>query len=610
MEERSGRPDKKVKVTSAPNERIKVNVHKGQPTPHAKKEPTFADYVPPAMDDPGIDKAIDDIIVSESNEVLAAEDSMLSASTPRPKKKKQSRLKKIIKSKWLYIGLGAVIIGLFAWPSSRYLILGPFVSHQYKITVVDSVTNTPVSGALLSVGKTTVSTDAYGRAKLKLSVGKHKYTISKHFYATTSGSVFVGLVKAGSDQVHLQATGRQVTITVKNKLSGRLLADVKITVLNTTAITNSSGTASLVLPTKQASYEATISANGFNSFTTPVKVTTSSTANVISLVPAGSVYFLSNATGTIDVIKANLDGSNPTAELSGTGHETTSTKLIASPDNKYLILEAERSGSQPELYVINTANGNLTEFDSSPDVFNIVGWSSDMFIYDEIATSNDTSTTGREQLKSYNALTNQLNVLDQNQVVGSSPSYGYQSFSNFELMPDLVVYTTQWTSVGGYDISTQNDTLRSVEPNGLNKKDYANFQAANTGSMSVVRYQPESLYIAVNNSSTNQTAYYSFMNAGLNTATISPATFSASYPTYFISPSGVNSLWTVAQGTNTQIMTGNQSGLNAKNLLVPSGFSAYGWYDNVYILLTKAGKLYIIPATGSSQPLLIGSYLS
>ena len=93
--------------------------------------------------------------------------------------------------------------------------------------------------------------------------------------------------------------------------------------------------------------------------------------------PTGYIYFLSKVAGTINVMQADLDGSNATVELAGTGNETSSTTLTASPDNNYLVLEAQRSANQPELYVINTNNGSVTEFDSSLSKFNLIGWSGD-----------------------------------------------------------------------------------------------------------------------------------------------------------------------------------------------------------------------------------------
>jgi hypothetical protein len=556
--------------------------------------------------------------MSESNEVLAAEDSMYPSLEP---KKKQPKLwLKIIKSKWPYISIGVIIIGLFVLPYTRYSILGLFIKKDYQITVIDSVTETPVSGALVSAGFNTVTTNAEGQATLKIAVGKEKYTIFKHYYAEGSGSVFVGLSKSKSTTIHLAATGRQVPLTVINKLSGKPLSGVKISILNTNAITNSLGQARITLPTKQHDYEATLSTNSFNTLVAPVEVTTAAKTNVIKMVPSGSVYYLSSATGTINVIKANLDGSDPTTELAGTGNETASTTVLSpSPDWKYLVLEAKRTGSQPELYVINTANGDLTEFDSSANSFNLIGWNNDQFVYDEIDGSEATSTVGREEIKSYNATNNQLNVLDEDQVdastgssvdIMSTPPYAYQSFSNFELLPDQLVYITSWNAEGGYTFANENDTIRSVEANGLDKKDYVTFSATTTGAMSMVRYQPQSLYVSVNNSQTNQTSYYTFASGAVNSASIGASTFASAYPNYFISPSGEESLWTGVGSSVNTIYTANQNGQSSKRVLVPSGFSAYGWYDNVYILLTKNGQLYIAPAGGINSPILIGAYLT
>ncbi|MHB1864824.1 MAG: TolB-like translocation protein [Candidatus Saccharimonadales bacterium] len=595
MEDKSGQPEKHPKGRSIP-----VNI-RSDSDPNKK---TLADYVPPSLDDPQIDKVIDDIIMSEGNEVLAAEDTMRVTDKVKQKKSK-NKLIKILKNKWLYIGLGVVIVALFCVPYSRYLILGTFIKNDYTITVIDSVTNSPVSDTSIKVGSQSYLTNASGQAVLKLNLGKHQINLDKQYYAKYSGSIFVGLSKNEHSTIKFIATGRQVLLTVLNKISGTPLSGVKISVLNTSATTNSEGQAQIVLPTKQSSYEASITANSFNSLTTPIQVTTNKTINVIRLIPSGNIYYLSNSTGTINVIKANLDGSNPTIELAGTGKETNSTILMPSPDWKYLVLEANRSGSQ-ELYMINTSDGSVDEFDSAADNFTLIGWSGDSFIYDEIAPSLATSNVGREQIRSFTATNNQLNIIDENQVVGSGSSYGYQSFANFQLLPNLLLYTTSWNSVNSYDISSQNDTVRSVEPNGLNKKDYMTFGAANTGTMSIVRFQPQALYVSVLNSSNNQTSYYTFSNGALNGASLNQSTFSQAYPTFYLSPSGTESLW----DAGSDIYIGNQTGQNQKRLIVPNGFSVYGWYDNIYVLLQKSNQLYIVPSSGSNNPILIGSYFS
>ena len=571
------------------------------------KNKTLAEFSVPEPEDPVLDKIVDDIARSESSEVIAAEDKMKTKQTESDEPKK-SRFKRIIKSKWLYISLGVILIAIFAIPKSRYMILGLFIKNNAEISVIDNITRSPVSGALVTIGNEKATTNANGQVNLKLSLGSHNYTVSKRYYDNSSGSIFLGLTKSIGTLVVLKATGRVVTVNVSNKISGAAISGVNISVKNTLSITNSKGLAHIVLPTKSASYEATFTANGYNSISTPIFVTTRTNANDIKLVPSGHIYYLSNAAGSVNVIKANLDGSNPTIELAGDSDTTAATsKLIASPDWQYLVLEAQRNTASPELYLINTSNNNITEFDSSPDNFNLIGWSGDQFIYDDINPSTSTQTVGREEIKAYNAINSELNVLDENQISGSSTSYAYQSFGNFNLMPGLLTYSTTWTSVGSYSLASSNDSIRSVEPSGQNKRDYQTFQASTVNKIASVKYLPESIYFAITNSS-NQTSYYDFSNNALKPANINSSTFNTSYPSYYLSPSNEQSL--LINPKNNFIYTANQYGQNEKQISLPTGYTTFGWYDNIYILLAKNSQLYIAPASGTKSPQLIGDYIN
>jgi hypothetical protein len=615
MEVENNGPAKHVKLTSdSVGFNIKVNRKTAAPVSRKDKEEPAKETEPepdltgPVLDDPVIDKAVDDIAVSDSSELLAVEDTYR-ASSLVPKKTKLDKLKKLLKNKWFYISICAVVVILFSVPLTRYFILGQFMSSSYKFTVIDNVTDKPVSGAVVTIGENKAGTNAYGQAVVKAGLGKRKFEITKQYYAQSSGQIFVGFKKSTGDIVYLSATGRQVEIKILNKLTNQPISGVKISVLNTNATTNSSGKAQIVLPTKKSFYEAKISVSGFNSISLPINVNTGENANLIKLVPTGYIYFLSNATGTINVVRANLDGSNPTTILAGTGNETASTTLMASPDNNYLVLEARRNGSQPELYIIDANNESLTEFDSSTSNFNLIGWSGDMFIYDATNTSEPTTTVGLEQLKSYNAQSGQLNVLDEDQVEGSSSSYANQSFANYELLPNQVVYTTSWTSTNSYDLTSSTDSLRSVDPNGLGKKDYQTFPAATTTTMSIARYQPNSLYLSVSDSSTNQISYYTFTDSNLTSSTITSATFTSTNPTYYLSPSESEYLWTANENGSNETYTANSSDQNQKRISLPATYTAYGWYNSQYILLTKDGSMYIAPVTGTNSPQFVANLL-
>lgn len=571
------------------------------------KSKTLEEFSAIEPDDPALDKIVDDIVRSESSEVIAAEDSMKS-DQPQDDKPKTTKFKQLIKNKWLYISLGAVVIAIFAVPISRYKILGLFVKNTAEISVIDNITRSPVSGALVTIGNEKATTNANGQVNIKLPLGNQRYTVAKRYYDKSSGNLFVGLSKPIGTLVVLKAVGRVVTINVSNKISGAPISGVNIAVQSTVSITNTKGLVNIVLPTKSISYQATLSATGYNPISTSILVTTRTNANNIKLVPSGHIFYLSNATGSVNVIKANLDGSNPTIELAGDSDTTASTSvLMASPDWQYLVLEAKRNTTTAELYLINTTNGNVTEFDSSPDNFNLIGWSGDQFIYDAIDPSKNTQTAGREEIKSYNATNAELNVLDINQVNGNSSSYAYQSFANFNLLPGLLVYSTSWTSVGSYDLSSLNDSVRAVETGGQNKRDYQTFQASTIIKIASTRYLPESIYFSITNSS-NQTSYYGFSNNAINPANINALTFSASYPSYYLSPSNEQSIWTDPKSKLNYIA--NQSGQNTKQVNLPPGYSIFGWYDNVYILLANNNQLYITPSSGSKSPQLIGSYIN
>jgi hypothetical protein len=578
-----------------------------------KSELAADDPVNIALDDKTTEQAIEDIVLTESNQVLADQDAAIEAQAkPAKPEKKRFSIKKLLKNKWFYFSLGLILIVIFALPYTRYRILGLFLDNQFELRLVDSTTGTPVSGADVTINGQTKDTNGSGEAAFKLKLGSHNYKITKQYYRNAVGQVFVGLEVGKPTTLTVSATGRRVPIKVIDKLSSKPIANASIKILNTNARTDSTGMAYVVLPTSSSVYLATVSASAYNAVTTRVSVATKTSANTISLVPSGNIYFLSTTGSSINVIKASLDGSDPQVlEANVASAKSASTALYASPDQKYLVLEATRGGSQPELYVINAASGQLTEFDSSSDAFSPIGWSGDQFIYDETNSSADPSTVGREQIKSYNATNQQLNVLDQNQVNGTIPNYAYQSFFNFELLSNVLVYNTKWTASGSVDLSSSSDTIRGIEPNGLGKKDYQSFPATTTGTINVTRYQPNALYFSVPNASTNHTTYYNYTNGAANTdSSLTAANFNQSYPKYFISPSALQSLWTQSTNGQPQTFVGDQNGQNQKLVSLPAGYSAIGWYDNVYIMLSKNNQLYLAASTGTTHPELIGNFVA
>ena len=244
MEAKKGGHEKKIKLSSdSVGYNIKVNKKTAEPDRSEDKQGSQdetepkVDLTDPVLDDPAVDKAVDDIAVSESSELLVVEDTYRALAIGH-KNTKLDKLKKLLKNKWLYISVGLVIILLLAVPLTRYFILGQFMSNSYKFTVIDSVTDKPVSGAVVTIGASKAATNAYGQANIKANLGKRQFEISKQYYAKDEGDIFVGFSKSTGDIVYLSATGRQVEVTILNKLTNQPIKGARISVLNTNATTN------------------------------------------------------------------------------------------------------------------------------------------------------------------------------------------------------------------------------------------------------------------------------------------------------------------------------------------------------------------------------------
>ncbi|GEM_PF-183453 len=586
----------------------------------AETAPAASDPVDAPYSDPATDQAVDDIAANEGDAILAAEDAATRPSRePAKSDGWKAKLARLLKNKWTWIGLAVLLIIILAVPFTRYKLLGLVVKKPVTLTVIDSKTDTPVSNATISVNGGSIKTDANGKANLKVALGRAALRVTKQYYKTYSGSFFVGFQAAHAPNIHLIATGRQVSITVLNKISGKPLANAEIKVLHTTAKTNAHGQAVVVLPTSNTSDNATLALNGYNTAAINVQVTSSVVSgNTFTLTPSGHLYFLSNLSGTIDVVKTNLDGTGRQTVLAGTGKEDpNTTSLLASRDWHYLVLKAQRDTGRPALYLIDTSNDKTAAFDNSNATFNLIGWYDHNFVYDLLSNTVAQSQTGHEVIKGYDADHAQLNQLDQDQAEGSAASYAYQGFGNFYVLSNRLAYTTQWytyDSTGtGYDISSKSDTIRTVQPTGQSKKDYQSFPTSGLGYIQATLYKPQAIYYAVYNNSNNTTAYYNFDGQTVTTATsLNQSTFAQTYPTYLISPSGNQSFWADQRDGKNVLFIGNADAQNQKQIGSLTGYAAYGWYSDNYVLASQdSSQLYIMPAGGLAaghQPLKVSGY--
>lgn len=533
------------------------------------------------------------------------------------------RLKKFAEAYWerkkwtIPVSVIALLILLLSIPLTRYPLLGLAVKSDVPVAVIDSSTGQPVTDATVTAGGKTVKTDNHGHAIMHIKVGKHDIAVTKKYYKTYNATVFAGIFKTEPTTVKAVATGRQVPITVVDFITGKPLENAVITASGSSAKTNKQGKATLVLPAKGTNEKATIKLNGYNDSPVNVLVTARVvTTNQFKITPAGKLYFLSNLSGKIDVVKTDLDGKNRKTVLAGTGTEdANSTSLLASRDWRYLALLSKRAGKQG-IYLINTTNDQTTNIDGGSDTasFTLVGWSNSTFVY-EVSRSNVQSwQSGATALKSYDADGGKLYNIDQTQGEGTGYyDYASTSFSTVSLLNNELVYAKNWGASGAGKLDGKSVSLLSVRPDGSNKKTVKDFPVpAGTPyyySVTPSQYAPTELYLQVYEDQTKAT-YYEYENGSVTQKSdVTDDTFGKAYPTYLLSPSGKQTFWSEIRDNKNSLFLGNSDGGSGKQIATLSGYTPYGWYTDNYLLVTKNGsELYVMAADGSKAPVKLTDY--
>ncbi len=501
---------------------------------------------------------------------------------------------------------------LAAVPWARYNIAGLFIKKDFSVEVTDSTAQTPVSGALVSIDGSSATTNGSGRATLtKVKAGNHSVRVSKKYYQAKTTELTVPILsKKSAPTVSLVATGRQVKITVTNLITKKPLANVDIEVADTTAKTDNQGNVLLVLPASASSQKATLSLDGYNDATDTVEVSnTSIKENNFQLTPAGKIYYLSNSSGSLDVMKANLDGSGSQVAIAGTGTEqAANTSLLESADGKYVALVAKRSASDttPQLYVLSAIDDKLFPIDNGDAIFQMYDWAGDSLIYTDQRQDLPTWQQGASKIKAYNAATGTTTTLDQ--VVGSdAATNSNEYYAEVMVTANSVIYGKIWQGSG--DFTAKQNSLQTVGVNGQNHQVLANYNVANNVYFS--QHSPDTIYIWQHAADTGADTYSQYSAGGsLKTISISNDQFYQGQNSYFFSPSRQQTFWSEARDGKQTLLIGDQSGNSPTTIASLSDYSAYGWFGDQYLLVNKDNSELDIMNSKGGTPIKIGNYLT
>lgn len=509
-----------------------------------------------------------------------------------------------------------LLLIIFLVPVTRYKILGLFVKEKVAISVIDSSTNSPVANAHVQVGNVTTSTSDEGKAYMVVPVGNANFDTYKQYYKDQTDKLIVTFDKSrDSLTIRLTAIGREVPIRVVNKITNQPIIGASVKVLYSKSKTDKNGETTIVLPVDKPSQKGVINIPGYNSSNIVVQVTGHAVAaNTFPITPSGQVYFLSNLSGKIDVVKTNLDGSGRQTVLAGTGNETPSnTVLLASRDWKYLALYAQRSSTgNPEIDLVDTSTDTMSNIDEGNATFTVLGWDGDYFIYE--VTRNDVPLyqADRQVIKSFDAQTKTIKVLAQT-ANGINWGFGYytQSLDNVYLVNSQIIYSLEWSAI---DTSAgEHDTINTINADGSNSsviKDIDLNSITFNNSFYITPYdEPNDLAVQISQDSI--ISYYEYQNGQLkpsNELNSGNIYQFSNYPTFLQSPNGNQTFWSEPTDGKNTLFVGDQYGNNSKKIAILSDYSPYGWFTDNYLLVSKnSSELYIMPVTGGT-PIPISDY--
>jgi hypothetical protein len=518
----------------------------------------------------------------------------------------------------------AVILILGAVPWTRYYTLGLFMKRDVVVYLIDDGSKGTIYGGYATLdGKMAGAPDhsPYPFFFPKVPLGKHVLEVGAAYYGIQTKKINVDVAFSGPKKltVSARATGRLVTIRAVDKITGQGASGIRVKSGKSEAKTDWKGDASLVLAPSITTAEVELSSSGYNAVKSLVKITPAGpNFNIVSVTPTGSIYYLSNQTGKIDVMKANLDGTNPQVVLAGTGNEQgQSTVLMASRDWKYLALLSRRAGNTPTLYLINTSNDNLSTIESGNASFNMVGWLDDNFTYTVTRGDVQLWQTGRQVLKSFDATAKKTTALDQTTASGSDNfDYVTEQMGQAYTYNGQIFYIKNWTAGQNSANQLNNDqaTLNSIKPDGSAKKAIRSFglaSGAQAEDITVEEKVKSPGVVELKFSDGSKDNFYVYANGQVkeDTSTTSSGFYSAGYPSYLLSPSTGQTFWSEPRNGKNTLFVGDQNGQSAKQIASLSDYSAYGWYTDNYLLVSKsAGELYIMSKGGSVAAVKVSDY--
>jgi hypothetical protein len=294
--------------------------------------------------------------------------------------------------------------------------------------------------------------------------------------------------------------------------------------------------------------------------------------------------------------------------LAGTGTEDRAgTVLLASQDWKYLALLSKRDGGDnAKLFLINTSNDSVITMDEGNATFGPVGWSGHSFIYIVNRLDKKSWEPNASALKAFSADSGKIAVLDQTIGGGNNDTNYFQEFyAGTYILNNEIVFAKSYNKSGGWGPNEVHASLNTIHADGSSKRTVKTWDGVENQYgyggvfLSTTPYDADGIYVATQ--ATDPSHLYKYENGQVSTVSGKTAqdVYGTQYNTYLFSPSNKQTFWSEARDGKQTLFVGDDDGNNGKQIATLSDYTAYGWYTDNYLLVSKNGsELYIMPTNG------------
>jgi hypothetical protein len=416
-------PEKPAEAPEAPQSAPSQPVVSTQPgvAPPAEPDPAAdaAEAEPSMLSDERTDRAVEDIVAHESDELLKAQDTAAANAPTVVVHRKRGFWRGIghffglwfgtAKGRWLTF-IFLVLIGgsVAAVPEARYWTLNTAgVRASASVGVVDEITQLPLKGVTVTLAGQTKQTGTDGTARFtRLRLGETRLGITQPGFASIYRRATMGWGSNPLGLVSLDATGARYTITVSDYITGKPLSGVLATAGDATAQSDDAGKIELTLEDATAAgLSVSLSRDGYRSAQVALKAAAQTTA--AQLLPARKTVYVSKASGKYDLYKSDLDGTNPELLLPGTGNENANISVVTSVDGAYAAVVSTRDDQRDaDGFLLNTltlvkVDGGTTVTLAHAAQIQLIDWVGSRLIFEQVSTDPKVPVTSRYSIISY-----------------------------------------------------------------------------------------------------------------------------------------------------------------------------------------------------------------